>query len=281
MESVYYNSIMSKQPEVSSKSEASDSRENDSTLVTSIDRATSILVCLSEGINSITELAKNSNLGKSTVHRILNTLTKSRFVTYDSVNHRYYLGPMINRLSDNLQATHRFLVVRATTEMKHLSEVTEEIINLSLLVGTDITILYSIPGRHWLKVLDIEAELGGHASLLPFGSTARVLLSQLDSHSLKRTLNTMRISNPHFDELVNLDQLHSQLTQIRKDGYYLSRNERILGTMSVSVPIHNYTCPVSLNILGTESRVSDRVQTIIEELTGSASRLSAEILEKF
>jgi DNA-binding IclR family transcriptional regulator len=272
---------MPKQPEVALIHEDSSPRENDSNSVTSIDRAATILICLSEGANSITELANNSNLGKSTVHRILNTLTKSRFVTYDSVNHRYYLGPLVTRLSANLQTAHQYLLMRAMTEMKNLSEATKETISLSLLIGTEISVLYSIPSKYGLKVLEIEGEAGERGSVIPFGSSAKVLLSQLNSKTLKRTLDVIRISNPDFDELVDIEQLHIQLKQIKKDGYSLSRGERILGAMSVSVPVKNYTCPASLNVLGPERRISPNIQQMIKELNGAASRLSADILEKF
>ncbi len=272
---------MPKQPEVTLVQEGTSSLENDSNSVTSIDRAATILICLSEGANSITELSNNSNLGKSTVHRILNTLAKSRFVTYDSVNHRYYLGPLVTRLSANLQTAHQYLLMRAMTEMKHLSDVTKETISLSLLIGTDISVLYSIPGKYGLKVLEIEGEAGERGSVIPFGSSAKVLLSQLNNKTLQRTLDVIRISNPDFDELVDVDQLYVKLKQIRKDGYSLSRGERILGALSVSAPVKNYTCPVSLNVLGPEIRVSPNIQQLYKELTGSATRLSADILEKF
>jgi IclR family KDG regulon transcriptional repressor len=266
--------------QIESTTDASDdsSLESNESVLSSIDRGANILICLSHGISSVTELAKSTNLNKSTVHRLLSALIKPHFVSYDSANHRYYLGPLITRLSSNQQVTHRYLVMCATNEMKHLSMMTEETISLTLLIGTDLTVLYNIPSKYGLKVID-EVSQGEETSILPFGSSARILFSQLGEKDLARTLKTIMVSHPHFDELVNMPKLTQQMQDIKQKGYSISHNERILGVLGVSAPVRNYSCPISLNVMGMEGRVLPKVPMIIEELTASAKRLSTEILK--
>ena len=62
----------------------------------SITHATDILLSLSEDINTLTDIARRCNLGKSTVHRVLKLLEESQFVVQDTTDRRYYLGPLVH-----------------------------------------------------------------------------------------------------------------------------------------------------------------------------------------
>jgi IclR family transcriptional regulator, KDG regulon repressor len=267
---------MSQLIENASETEEISPSDSNESAISSIDRAASILVCLSHGISTITELAKATNLNKSTVHRLLNTLSKPRFVSYNPANHRYYLGPLVTRLSSNQQVTHQYLVMCAMNEMKHLSVVTEETISLTLLVGTDLIVLYNIPSKFGIRLLD-NIDQNEETSILPFGSSARVLFSQLNEKNLALTLKAIMVYHPRFYELVDMQAFTLQLKQIQQDGFAVSHNERILGVLSVSAPVTNYICPISLNVMGPETRMLPKVPGIIEELKASAGRLSAEI----
>lgn len=70
----------------------------------SIDRIVRILMLLSiasEG-RGITKLYKESNIPKSTLHRILTSLLKYGYVLQDKDNKKYRLGPSLLRLGPSL-----------------------------------------------------------------------------------------------------------------------------------------------------------------------------------
>jgi predicted transcriptional regulator len=62
------------------------------TAVQSIKRASAILNCISDGTNSVTDIATKCDLSKSTVHRLLKALCESELVMQDTLNHQYFLG---------------------------------------------------------------------------------------------------------------------------------------------------------------------------------------------
>jgi DNA-binding IclR family transcriptional regulator len=258
-----------------------DKRETDNSLVSSVVRAANVLVCLSSGVNNITDLSKCCSLSKSTVHRLLKTLEEPRFVIYDSINHRYYLGPLVTQLASSSKATHQYLIMSAQEEMKRLADLAEETVTLTLLVGIQFIHLYEITSKHSLKVDErVGDQEEGLAPLLPLGAIQKVLLSQLNDNELKLAFRSIQTSSASGSQ-INFDQLVTEINQIRKEGYAVTHGGRITGALSISTPVTNYFCPVALSILGPENRLIMKVNPVLKETRTSASRLSENILKLF
>ena len=253
----------------------------DRSLVSSVVRSARVLVCLSNGVNNITDLAKCCNLSKSTVHRLLKTLEEPRFVVYDSINHRYYLGPLVTQLASRARATHQYLIMSAMDEMRQVSEMAEETVTLTLLVGIQFIHLHEIKSRHYLKVDERVGDgIEGVAPLLPLGAIQKVLLSQLNDEELMLALKSVA-TGKEPDGPIDFKSLIIEINRIRRQGYALTHGERIPGALAISSPIKNYFCPVALSILGPEDRLMQKYPAALEALKNSASRLSKRVLELF
>jgi IclR family transcriptional regulator, KDG regulon repressor len=255
--------------------------ELDGSLVSSVVRAANVLVSLSNGVNNVTDLAKYCNLSKSTVHRLLKTLEEPRFVVYDSLNHRYYLGPLVTLLASNSKATHQYLIMSALDEMKRLADLAEETVTLTLLVGIHFIHLHEITCKQGLKVNErVGDQEEGIAPLLPLGAIQKVLLSQLSDEELEPALKSIASGNVD-GKVISHDPLMIEINQIRQQGYAVTHGERISGAISISTPVKNYFCPVALSILGPENRLTLKVNPIVEETRASAARLSENIIRLF
>lgn len=240
---------------------------------TSIHRAANILICLSNGINTITDIAKSCKLSKSTVHRLLKILEESYLVTKDPINHRYYLGHLITQLALNPKTTHEYLITCAIEEMKRLSDVSEETVVLSIMVGMQYVWLHQIMSKHVLRVTaDINT-----AVLLFVGATAKVLLSQLNDKELQVVMKNIKIERVTEHTVTDKNILIEQLKTIRQQGYAISYGERIVGAVGISAPIRNYVCPAALSIMVPQSRLEKRETDLITELKVSASRIPSNI----
>jgi IclR family KDG regulon transcriptional repressor len=240
---------------------------------TSLHRATDILACLSNGINTVTDIARYGNYSNSTVHRILQTLKELDWAIQDENNHKYYLGPMVTRLSANQIATHRYLIMQALREMMHLANITEETVNLGVMVQLHYILLREIASQHGLRITEESKRLGP----LYIGATAKVLLSQLGEEELKTTLKHINFDHVTQKTVTDKELLIAQLKECRQQGYCVTYGERILGAVCVSAPIKNYICPASLSIVGPENRLGPRVSEVVEELKTSAQRISNDI----
>lgn len=242
---------------------------------TSLIRATNILLCLSNGINTNTEIAKYCKYSTSTVHRLLNVMQNLNWVVQDVINHRYYLGPVANQLISNQGNAHRYLLINALQEMGHLSNFSGETISLNILVQLRSVLLHFIPSEQELKIVEVDS---GQVAPFAVGATAKVLLSQLDEKEIREALNKLDIKKLMGKRAVPRDLLAAQLRDIKRRGYGVSYGERIAGAICISTAVAGYSQPVALSILGPENRIKPRAKAITEELIASARRISRSIV---
>jgi DNA-binding IclR family transcriptional regulator len=243
----------------------------------SLERATDILVCLGNGINSATEVAAYCEYSISTVHRLLQNLAELNWVVQDENSHKYFLGSLVHKLADDVVNSHRYLVLHALKEMYRLADLTEETIVLGCLEQTHFLKLHEIPSSHDLRIIEANDKLKGQY----IGATARVLLSQLDDKELKNILKHFKNESPTKDSNTVNVSLLEQILEIRKSGYAVSYGERIKNAECVSAPVKNYFCPVALYIVGLEERLRPREESIVRELKAGASWISEDIIGAF
>jgi DNA-binding IclR family transcriptional regulator len=252
-------------------------RDQKPTVIRAVSRAVDVLICLSNGVDTVTEIAGCCQLTKPTVYRLLKTLEELSFVTQDSVTHRYYLGPLVNQIASNPQTNHHYLITCALEEMKQLWDYTWETVGLNIMVGVQYIRLYEIPSRHHLKVIEGDDPVGP----IYVGATAKVLLSQLDDDQLSMAIKYININSVTEHSVTDKKVLIAQAKEIRHRGYAISYGERIPGALCISAPIRNYFWPSALSVVGPESRTESRVDEYKEILIASADRISENIAEFF
>lgn len=245
--------------------------------VRSVYRAVNILVCLSNDINTLTDIAGYCHLNKPTAYRLLKTLEELLMVVQDPATRRYYLGPLINQLASNPLTSHHYLVACALEELNRLWDLTGETVELNIMVGPQYIRLYEIPSRFELKVIAGPDPVGS----VYVGAPAKVLLSQLDDDELKATLNVIQISPVTERSVIDTKELIAQIREIRQKGYAISQGERISGAFSISTPVKNYTWPVALSIVGPESRFKPGADQALREMLLSADKISSIITDYF
>jgi DNA-binding IclR family transcriptional regulator len=247
----------------------------------SIAHATEILKCLSSDIHKVSDIARECNFSKSTVHRVLKLLEQSHLAVQDTINRRYYLGPLITQLASNPSTAHKRLITCAEVEMKRLSSISEETVAMDIMIGIQFYSLYEIPSKHSFRVTQESKKIGPLYAGLYAGASVKVLLSQLDDKKLKVLLTNTNIFPVTEHTITDIELLRAQLKDIRQKGYAISRGERILGTICISVPVYSYILPICLNIVGPENRLQPRVTEILAEIKASSNRISGNINDIF
>lgn len=242
---------------------------------TSLVRATNILLCLSNGINTNTEIAKYCKYSTSTVHRLLNVLKNLNWIVQDSITNKYYLGTIADQLTSSQSSAHRFLLVNALYEMGYLSNYSGETINLSILVGLRSVLLHGIHSQQELKITEVDS---GYGMQFAVGATGKALLSQLDNEEIMEVLQKVDLPKVTGNRITDRKVLLAQLRDIKRQGYAISYGERIPEAICISATIKHYSHPVALSVLGPESRLKPRLDEIKEELIASAGRISNNIM---
>ena len=244
---------------------------------TSLDRATGILISLGNGINTVTDIARHLRYSTATVHRLLQTLKRLKWVIQDDHNHKYYLGPMITQLFSNRVGAHKYVIMHALQEMERLADFTEETISLTVMVQMHCTLLHEIISPHNLAISESIKKSGP-----PFnGAMGKVLLSQLEPEELKVTLKQIKVGRDTENTVIDKKLLMKQIEDIWRQGYCLTCFERIPGVVCISVPINRYFCPACLSVVGPESRLRPKAEKVIIELKASSRRISGDIATAF
>ncbi len=264
-----------KQNSTTAKSKTTETAQHENS-VQSIRRAAQILNCISNGTNSVTDIAEKCNLSKSTVHRLLKALSESELVMQDSTNHQYFLGYSIIKLISTPLTTQEYLTSCASEEMNRLSDVTGETVSLGVKMGLKNINIHVVTSKSDLKVD------GANLRMRPIyvGVDGLVLLSQLDQQQILNILNNVHAELSNRREKINVQAMLDKIELVRRQGYLTGHNESTLGVSCVSAPVRNYALPVVLNVVGPEIRVRPRITALIRELIGCATRVAENLAER-
>ncbi len=238
-----------------------------------VSRTAQILKCLQDGINTVTEIAAELGVHKSTSHRLLQALEEADLVVRNKLNRRYYIGSLISELASDPDVTHEYLVSCALNPMKRLAEITGESVGLNMLMGLHNVLLYEIPSRHELRLV-AKRKISGD---LHAGANARMLLAQLNARELGITLNNLDYRTLTERTITNKEELQAKINRIREQGWEISYGERIPEAMDIGVPIRNYFVPISLGILGPENRIKPRTQEFLAAAIEAGAQIEANI----
>ena len=104
------------------------------------------------------------------------------------------------------------------------------------------------------------------------GSSGKVLLAQMTARERDLLLRAVDMVPRTPNTIDDPDILAKELKKIQQQGYATSFGESFSGGAGISVPVHNYVCPVALCISGPEFRFNP--EDYIEEMKKSAGRIS-------
>jgi IclR family transcriptional regulator, KDG regulon repressor len=219
----------------------------------------------------VAELSKSSGIGRSKVHRLLDTLRYLGFVEHDEVSKKYRLGLRTFELA--AAASSRFdLGPAARQALQQLALTTGETVCVGVLQGSEIIWVDSVRGFGPLR---LEVDLGTRTppncvalgkAILAFESPERV------ANILARPLPALTRNS-----ITDPERLREELNRVRESGYALDDEESFPGVRCVATPILDYAgLPVAaIAIAGSAARLSiSRLTAFVQPLKETAERIS-------
>lgn len=211
-----------------------------------IARAVKILDCFldARGSLGITELSRQTQLSKSTVHHVVTTLVETGLLAADGSSRRYRLGAKLAQLGNAFieSSDLRELVLPLMTELRDL---TNETVTLHVKVGDTRVIIAQVVSTEGIRrVLEV-----GASRPVSFGAAGIVLMSALSDqevlHLLKRRrpqrLTAKTVTDPH--------QILMLVQRARVDGYCILGEQTTVGVGAIALPIHDHRGAVPAGIL--------------------------------
>ncbi len=182
----------------------------------------------------VTELARRLGLAKSTVHRLLTTLTREGLVERATDRGHYRLGLRLYELGARVpsRADLHLVAVGAVDEL--LSR-TGESVHIAVLDGLDIVV---VERRETLATLRLANRLGcrhpAHAT-----SAGKVLLAYLPLAERSALLDRQALVAATPYTITDRARLEEELAKVRSRGWAESAREHQIGLASLAAPIRD------------------------------------------
>ncbi len=246
--------------------------------IRAVERALDILLCFTRQRPhlSMTQIADQVGMNKSTVHRLLGTLEKRRFVQRDPDTGIYQLGIRLLQMA-YLTLEHNDLRQHAAPFLKHLCEQHRETITLSVLDDTDVVFLDVVESPQRVK---LAASTGQR---LPAFATAagKILLAHLPEETIKRALaHGMQKYTP---QTIQSPEIFLQnLAECRRQEFAISEQEYEEGINAVAAPILDAAGkPIAaVTVAGPAYRLlRERMNNIGPDVVATARKIAQGFLE--
>lgn len=242
----------------------------------SVKKAFKILQTISDSSSGlgVSELAKQLNIGKSTVHGITSSLEELGVLVRDPIDKRYNVGYTLLELGRKAYARIKWREI-ARAPMERLMEKIGETVFLGIMNGDHITILDVVESLNEMK---ITSPPGTRLPLLA-GATGKAFLSMLDERVAKEIIRKMGLVRYTAKSLIEPKRFLREVEVVRERGYAVDDEEYLLGVRAVAVPISIPSHPpVAIWAVGFSSSLTDeKMKVTILEAQKAAREISHSI----
>lgn len=217
---------------------------------------------------TLQDICDRIGLSKATSFRLVNSLCDAGYLVRLQ-DHRYCLSMKVVKLAGVVAGG---LSVRdaARSIMAQIGETTGETVSLNAVVGADrvcIDVVEAVsPLSHIVKV-------GEHAPLF-YGATGKVLLAHLPQ---KEQAAVLQAVPPGFP--LNARELKQVLDEIFAQHYAITGNERVAGSLAISVAIFDMDNKgtYALTLTGPEARMRQQLKRNLSLMLRAQREISTQL----
>lgn len=245
--------------------------------IQSVDRTLKILEILSdynEGLR-VVDISEQTNLNKSTVHRMLGTLISNSYVTQDSETKLYKLTFKLFELG-NKRLKNEDLLSASKLYTKGLMKITNEVIHLTVRDGNEVVYIDKVEANNTIRM----ASSIGKRSQMYCTAVGKAILGYLPQHEILKIWESSKIEKLTKNSIISYGKLEAELQKIKKQGYAIDNEENELGVRCVGAPIFNREGKVeaAISVSGPAVRVTiSKVEKIAKEVKKTAYLISKEL----
>jgi DNA-binding IclR family transcriptional regulator len=253
-----------------------------SDIIQSVDRALEILIFLqNEGKEtSVTKIANDMGIYKSTVHRTLMTLEARGFVSRNPSTEKYWLGSRLFGLGKSVEDK-LGLTELIRPYAKRLSQKYNEVVNISVLErnpGLPYRSLLVLKEMSDTQLLSVNPAVGSsidcHCS-----SVGKSLLAFCEDVDLS-VYRDAELAAYTEKTIASYPELLAEIEKVRKQGYAMDCDEQEIGLTCIGAPIfkRNGTALAAISLSGPTSRL---LSGDVEEKIAAVRKTAAEISTNF
>lgn len=251
--------------------------------VLTLEKALDIIEILSQESGlGITELSKRLDMGKSTIHRVLDTLMAYGYVDKMTKNATYRLGWKLYEIG-NVIPQQRNLNNLDYEELQNLCNRSGETVNVGVVSNKDVVIIAKV--EPVTEALRVNKHVGEHEPLHAT-SLGKVLLSEMTEDELKEIYGQNGASLERYtpNTITELKGLISELKKVREQGYAIDDQEYNLGLVCIAMPLRNYDNKLfaAISVSGPSIRMTySKINEVKELLAQTSQYLSRYLGSRF
>lgn len=241
--------------------------------IRAVERALNVLLCFTSQTPELTmsQISERTGINKSTVHRLLSTLEKKRFVERNPLTGIYSPGLRFLQMA-SLSMEQNSLRRLAAPFLQELQNQYHENVNLALLDGADVVYMDVIESSQRVKLAAVPGQR------LPAFCTAsgKSILAFLPDDDVKRILER---GMPGYTRstVISQEAFFEDVYRIRERGFAMSLEEFEDGINAVAAPICNQPI-ASVSIAGPAYRLTrERMLDIGPGLVSVAKNIPLEV----
>lgn len=229
-------------------------------------------ICDEKSGLTYSDIVNRLSLPKSTTHRILDSLKRMNYISFDAKTERYSTGLKIIELGvKGLQQQE--LVDVSIDFLKKLTEITNETSFLSILIEpNEIIHIYKVESSYSIRT---GADLGIRR---PFYATAvgKIIVAHLNDDQIHEIVKTTQYSSFTKNTMTDPTFLIEELRRVKKMGYCMDDEEIELGLTCFAVPVFNWTDNViaAISVGGPTDRMKSKEHLIVSELQKTSIEIS-------
>ncbi|MBU2979276.1 IclR family transcriptional regulator [Alteromonas sp. C1M14] len=228
-----------------------------------ISRAVKVLRALEgrpEGL-SLSAIAKEVNLPRSTVQRIVGALSSEGFLISASPTSRVRLGPSLVSLGSAAKADIDRVII---PHMKKLSAEVEETVDLSVQDGTSMIFIDQVVADSQ-KLRAVSAV--GDAFPIHTCANGKAILAKMRDSEVEELLTLSALNQLTTFTVTDIKQLKAEIDKVRKKGVAFDREEHCEGVCATGISIDDpYGRNIAISIPVPSVRFNRNKRVIADKL---------------
>ncbi|MEB2399841.1 MAG: IclR family transcriptional regulator [Alcaligenaceae bacterium] len=235
-----------------------------------VDRIFSVLDAFTPTDPKLTlqEISDRVSLSKATTFRLVNSLCDAGYLARLD-DQKYCLSMKLIKLAGVVASG---LSVRdiARPILVDIGNKTGETISLNTAVGHDRVCIDVVESSSRLMHI---VNLGEHAPLF-YGATGKMLLAFLPEEEQLAVLNTLPADFPMTPK-----ELKAELDKIHTQRYAITKSERVIGSLAISVAIFNINDrgKYAITLTGPEERMRGQLEQNLELMLNAQREISSKM----
>lgn len=241
-----------------------------------VDRVFDIIeqLAASPSAMSLSEIAKKTEMSKSTVHRLLSSMCARHYVEKNTDN-TYSIGYKLME-TVSLHINNLELLTEAKPFLSELMRDLHLTAHMGILDGCDVV---------YLEKMDIYPSTRlytqvGFRSPAYCSSMGKCLLSCLSGDDLEEALYGCDFKRYTPNTITDIREFKRYLRIVRRQGWAMDNEEYQLGHRCVGAPVYDYrgTPVAAISASGSITQLSDRnLEAVIQEVKNAAASLSRKM----